>query len=269
MTVSVAPDVQSQERDPKIIDQWPTVSWSQEYPPSPRLLVCSQASPVANIIQAYAGYLCDLFDGEISSFDKEANTRACFDRLINKTKYGYDLVIFGESRQSLLSRLVAGSAGRKAVEQIPASVLLARNPRWPIKQILLITRGQSIDEVAVDWALKVAQPGDSRVSVWSVAALNDPAIYTPPDAFAETTLGRQIDRLTRSLPHHNPAEVLRLHRGEAEWQIRREITGHEYDLVVVAADPTDWWQRRLLGELVNPLLEWLDRPILIAKTATV
>lgn len=268
MTISLAPGLKPQEHNPQFIDQWPTVSWSQELHPSPRLLVCTQASPVAEIIQQYASYLCDLLDGEISSFDREANTRACFDRLINKTKYGHDLVIFGEPHQSLLNKLVAGSAGRKAVEQIPTSVLLARNPRWPIKQILLITRGQSIDEVAVDWALKVAQPGNARIFLWGEATINGPATYTPHSS-TDTTLSRQIDRITRSLPYHPPQEVLRHPIDGANRPIKREVTGQAYDLVVVAADPADWWQRRLLGELVNPILEWLDRPILIAKTTAV
>jgi hypothetical protein len=34
----------------------------------------------------------------------------------------------------------------------------------------------------------------------------------------------------------------------------------------MAADASDWWLRRLLGEVVNPLLHWADRPVLIAKT---
>lgn len=235
MTVSVAPGVKSQEHNSQFIDQWPTVSWSQEFHPSPRLLVCSQASPVADIIQQYASYLCDLLDGEISSFDKEANTRACFDHLIDRTKYGHDLVIFGEPRQSLLSKLVAGSAGRKAVEQIPASVLLARNPRWPIKEILLITRGQSIDEVAVDWALKVAQPGNAKIYLWDAATINGPSVYTPRQS-TDTTLSRQIDRIARSLPHHPPQEILRPAADSAIRPIRWEVTAHAYDLVVVAAD---------------------------------
>jgi len=39
----------------------------------------------------------------------------------------------------------------------------------------------------------------------------------------------------------------------------------EYDLVIIAAEPHGRSQRLLLGELMTPLLHWLDRPLLIAK----
>ena len=37
------------------------------------------------------------------------------------------------------------------------------------------------------------------------------------------------------------------------------------DLIVIAADPGDWWMRRLLRELIKPLLRWIDRPVLVTK----
>lgn len=39
----------------------------------------------------------------------------------------------------------------------------------------------------------------------------------------------------------------------------------DYDLIVMAADSPHWWQRRILGELIKPLLSWTDLPVLITK----
>ena len=38
-----------------------------------------------------------------------------------------------------------------------------------------------------------------------------------------------------------------------------------YDLVLIGAEPHGRFYRRLLGELVMPLLRWIDRPLLIAQ----
>ncbi|MCA9950372.1 MAG: hypothetical protein KDE48_12055 [Anaerolineales bacterium] len=40
----------------------------------------------------------------------------------------------------------------------------------------------------------------------------------------------------------------------------------QYDLVIIAAEPYGRMQRFLSGELVTPLLHWLDRPIFIAMS---
>jgi hypothetical protein len=38
------------------------------------------------------------------------------------------------------------------------------------------------------------------------------------------------------------------------------------DLIVIATEPTNRLRRWMVGELVNPLLSWADRPVLIAKS---
>ena len=58
---------------------------------------------------------------------------------------------------------------------------------------------------------------------------------------------------------------LRFHQGSPEQQIQSELEEENYDLIVIAADPADWWLRRVLGEVVNPLLRCRKRSVLVAK----
>ena len=64
------------------------------------------------------------------------------------------------------------------------------------------------------------------------------------------------------------ADSVTIRQGPADWQIKAEVNEGDYDLIVLAADPEDWWTRRILGRLVGPLLGWVDRPVLIAKPST-
>ena len=58
---------------------------------------------------------------------------------------------------------------------------------------------------------------------------------------------------------------LRLRQGEPEWQLRWEIAEGDYDLIVIGADPFRRWRRWLVGDLVTPMLRWVNRPLLVAR----
>jgi nucleotide-binding universal stress UspA family protein len=57
---------------------------------------------------------------------------------------------------------------------------------------------------------------------------------------------------------------LRLRQGHPDRQIRDEVAEGNYDLVLIGAEPHGRLYRRLLGDLVTPLLRWIERPLLLA-----
>jgi nucleotide-binding universal stress UspA family protein len=263
------------QADPAAIDGLLVEIWPEETQNPLRLLVYHQASPIADQVQAYAQYLSDLLASYLSDFQTVAHADATFNNLTEAAD-GYDLVVFGEPDQPLIERLLSGAADLKAAEQIPSSVLVARRPRWPLKRMLLITRGYETDDVAVDWTIRLAQPSNASVTVLAVLpdvpAMCNQAVRMQcglADWLAtDTPLGQQLRRIVERLASWETEGTLRFRQGSPDRQIQCEVAGGDYDLTLIAADHSSWWSRRLLGELVTPLLGWVDRPVLVAKPTT-
>jgi nucleotide-binding universal stress UspA family protein len=247
--------------------------WPEATHHSPRLLIYQSANDRTDQLQAYARYLVDLLGGDATDSCTIARCYATLDDLRPETTHGYDVVVLGETDQSLIERLVSGTVERKILERIAASLLIARYPRWPIRRLLLITRGGETDEAAVDWTVRLAQPSSATVTVLAVAP-DMPAMcretvraqYGLADWLAtDTILGRQLRRIAQRLDHWGAEGTLRFRQGPPDRQIGYEVIEGEYDLIVIAPDPPGMWLRRLQGELVGPLLGKTDRPVLIAK----
>jgi nucleotide-binding universal stress UspA family protein len=125
----------------------------------------------------------------------------------------------------------------------------------------------------VDWIIRLAQPSNAAVTVLAIVpdmpAICNQAVRMPcglADWLAtDTALGRQLRRIAQRLENWGAESTLRFRQGSPERQIQREVVEENYDLIVIASDPPSWWLRRLLGELVTPLLQWANQPVLVAK----
>lgn len=242
-----------------------------------RLLVGCRTCPAAAEVLEYAEYLRDLLNAHLSNVESVAGPEATLEDLVEEARRDYDLVIFGEPDQSLIKRLLAGPVDRRAVERVPTSVLIARQPRQPLRRILLITRCHRLDDVAVDWAVRLAEPSAAALTVLAVTVPPVPAMYDVAARMphglvdwltSDTVLGEQLRYIAWRLVDWERHGTLRLRPGAPEWQIQRELVEGDYDLTIIAADPSGWWQRRLLGQLVSPLLDRANWPVLIAKPTT-
>lgn len=257
--------------DQQLAQIWPDVVWLETL----KILVYHRDSPIANDVKRYAEYMEFLLNGQLASFQLE-QTHANFNDLVEQASCGQDLVIFGEPDQSLIKKILSGPVGCKAAEWVPTSVLVARQPRWPLKRVLLITRGYQIDNMAVDWLIRLAQPSRALATVLALtpnsSVMCQRASTAMPCGLAdwlasETPLGHQLRRITQQLTNWEIQGRLHFRQGTLTRQIEQEVAGGDYDLVVVAADPDDWWHRRLVGRVVNPLLQWIDCPVLVAKSS--
>ncbi|HET6443097.1 MAG TPA: universal stress protein [candidate division Zixibacteria bacterium] len=237
--------------------------------PATRLLACIQYGQDEEM-RAYADYLCGLVQGQISYLDIPAKGSI---RHIKKEVGDCDLIVFGEPKRSLLKRLLSGRPCHEAVNEAPVSILVTSRPRWPIQTILLIVQVEETDEAAVDWVGRLAQPSDAKVTILPVLS-SFPSVYVPASseesALGEilspnTQPGRQLRCLSKRLAQWQIESTLRIRQGEPEWQIHWEVLEGDYDLIVIGAEFSDRWRRLLLGELVAPMLAWLNRPLLIAR----
>lgn len=261
------------EGDPVVIDALLAQLWPEMPQHSRRLLACVHANPVVNEILAFTWSIAELLDAHITHYNPaEANLTG--EAWIQKLEQSHcDLILLEEPEQPLIDRVTRGPVYRQIVGRIPSSLLVVRCPRWPLKHLLLIVRGADADDAAVDWVVRLARPSGAAVTalaiVPSAPAMYDRCARMRPrlDALlrTDTPLGRQMRRVAQWLVDWGIQSTLRLRQGTSDMQIQREMAEEDYDLVVVAAMPENWWQRWLQGEVVGPLMSWVDRPVLIAK----
>jgi hypothetical protein len=158
-------------------------------------------------------------------------------KLVEKAALDYDLVIFGAPCQSMLAKLISGPMDCKAADCIPISTLIARCPRWPLKEILLVTRGQLMDNVAVDWAIRLAQASAANIYVLVIVPPMPAMCHQSLRAYSQmgawldtdTMLGWHVERLTHQLMNWDADKRLRFREGEPDWQIQQEVKEENYN----------------------------------------
>jgi nucleotide-binding universal stress UspA family protein len=186
-----------------------------------------------------------------------------------------DLVVFGQGCHQviryLLARPIADNGLASQQRVVPFAVLVAQQPRWPIERILLVICGDSADNVAVDWALRLAQASVAAVTALAVVPAV-PAMYHGLSRMeqslaallrTDTALGRQMHHIAQELAACRIEGTLRLRQGAPDQQICREAVEGDHDLVVTATRPCRWWLRQLKGDPICSLLGRVDRPVLI------
>ena len=235
-----------------------------------QMLVCLPDSAEGCVVREYAHYLRGVLGGRI-----------CYEPMLSKEDVGCirqastncDLIVFGEPQQSWLETLLSGRPCDQAVANSSTSFLLARRPRWPIKRILLVLRIEETDEAATTWLARLVQPGKTAVTILPLVP-SLPALYrlgnpvqTGLDVLLSpnTPSGNYLRYVAQQLKHWQIDGNLHLRQGDPDRQIRDEVADGNYDLVLIGAEPYGRLFRALLGEMVKPLLRWIDRPLLIAR----
>lgn len=269
--------------DPAAIDALLAEVWPEEAHRSLRLLVCAQVSPLAGELCDYVHAIGSLLSARVGYFQATDDASATVDALAEEAGHAdYDLVVFAESDQLLVEWLLSYPTDGKTTERLLSSLLLARRPRWPLRRILLVIRGEELDDRAVDWVVRLAGPSGAAVTVLAMM-LPAPATYgrearPQPGLNAllttDTTLGQQMRRVAQRLVNWEIESTLRLCQGPPSQRIRREIAEGDYDLIAVAAEPIGLsprtkpqgqWSHQLPGELALSLLRWSNQPVLIAR----
>jgi nucleotide-binding universal stress UspA family protein len=260
--------------DPAEINARLAEIWPQEEQCLLRVLVCTQDSTIADEVQAYMRGLCDLLGASIDVFQVVGRIGASLDALAEEVQRGgYQLVILLEPDQSPAERLFLGPVVSRVVDRVPASLLIARRPRWPLRRMLLVAQGKEADDSAVDWIVRLARPSGATVTVLTVVPPL-PAMYNWEVRMQQglaallatnTALGRQLRRIARRLVDEGIEGTLRLREGPPDWQIRHELIEGDYDLIAITAETRARWLRRLVGEVTAPLLGSADRPVLVVK----
>jgi nucleotide-binding universal stress UspA family protein len=175
----------------------------------------------------------------------------------------------GKAYLAYLHEILANLAS--CIRSVHKPLLILRNPRWPIKQILFVLRGDQRDMPALEWTLQLACASQAAVTVLVVHP-DIPAFYTRfPGVQLDLAMLLKLDEgvgiLLRQALHMLKTKgvecQLRMHRAAPDEQIRMEVERRGCDLVVISEEGHGRLWRWYFGEINGPLLRWIDRPTLI------
>ncbi|MEE8568403.1 MAG: universal stress protein [Anaerolineales bacterium] len=258
--------------DVHTIDRLSTELWPEAINHSQYFLTWLPSSSIHAEIKPYAKALSTLMGAHLGHFETSEIGSNAHTALAEETKIAkVDMVIYREPDQPLFRKLFTGSPENKLVDLLSSSLLCARKPRWPLKKILLVIRGEGADETAIDWTLRLAKQSGASVTVLPLIA-HFPTIYAhmrptmPALLTTEDTLGRKLRSVAHRLVDWEIEGTLRIREEMPSQQIRCETIEGNHDLIVIATEPPNRLRRWMVGELVDPLLSWADRPVLIAKS---
>jgi len=234
------------------------------------LTVCGASGPAQGEVWAYAQALAALLGGTL----QPATTPSDLDETVREEDAPTgDVLLFDSGQHPWIHRVLARLSA--AEPDTPRALLITEQPRWPIRHILVILWGDEADEGAIGWAERIAEPGASTVTVLAVVP-PVPAMYRgcarmeqglPALLSSATPLGCQTRRATQKLVQAGVDCVLRLREGSPDWEVAREVSSGDYDLIIITSRPSPWWRRWLEGDLVGTLLRIAGRPLLVARPA--
>ena len=261
--------------DAQVIDSLLAKFWEKASSPTSELLLWASTRAFADEIEAYAEDLATLLGAHLSRFETPKTGNEAYRVLASEVKRTKaDIVILGSNEQTTLNRLLEVRPEYTLADRLSTSLLVVRQPCWPIINVLLVLRNEGKEETAVDWTVRFAQPSCADVTVLPLTIPapamcdQDPRLSYSIDTLltSDSKLGKKLRFVAQRLVDSEINGTLRLREEPPIWQIRFELLEKDYDLIVIDCKPRNRLCRWMLGELVNPLLSRTDIPVLITKT---
>lgn len=225
-------------------------------------------------VEIYANHLADLLGAHLRHFVPTTLSNKGYQPVSPETAFteAGDIRL-EEQERSNNKELIDKFPAKKIVDRHINSLLVVRQPRWPIKNFLLILRNTSVDETAIDWTIRIARSCRAKVTILPIS-IPVPTMYQRYYAMVsnmdkilspDTDFGKNLRLVAQILVNSEVNGTLRLRQESPTWQIRFELLESEYDLVVIDQKPSNTFWNWILDELTNPLLSWTERPVLITS----
>lgn len=259
----------SQEID-RILDEiWPSNPGQN----SLRILAWNPTPTNGAVIQPIAASLAEGLKAELHWLDLPWDGRATVDGILAEaTKFQADLVITQNLEPEGLRGWLHSKRLQKLVERLPASLLIARNSHWPLKNLLLVVQdGSERTDAALQWTIRLGRACQAHITVMPLLP-PVPRLYgqflqhnLPALLDANDPLGRKLRWIAHQLSEGDLQGSLKLGEGFPLEQLEGELQASNPGLVLVAAGPGGPVKGWMFGDLVNDLADGLNHNLLIAK----
>jgi len=233
-----------------------------------RIVVQTPGINTGPAFRMYCEYLSTLLHGQTTyqlASNGDGHSRS------NWSATSHDLILYDLPEQRQIT-LQAEYIKQQNVRQEPPTILLVQQPCWPIRKILLVIRVEASETLAVDWAGRLAHLCGAQLTILplvpSQALVSGPVSHLKNGVESlltqNTPSGEQLRTFLQQLQQWQVNGTLRVRQGDPLWQICLEIDDGKYDLVIIGAEQHSRFRRLLFGELVCPLVNRINRPLMIA-----
>ena len=175
---------------------------------------------------------------------------------------GSDMVVITSSRVGGYPR--KESVSKDSLPKISCSVVIARNPKEKIKQILMLTGGLKVSESMIRIGAKIASVLNAKVTLMHVTA-NVPSMYTGLGTIEEsleellktdTPVAKHLRKCAQLLDTYNVPSDLKLKHGEPVYEIIKEVDEGNYDFMIMGASGAstglkEWFLRNVTKDVID------------------
>lgn len=258
----------------KAIDKLLAVSRESVGYPTPNFLYWQSIKNTTTNEESYAEALSAMLGARLKQFKTKKMGKNAYRELTQELEqYQAEMLILGTIDPPIIKELIELYSGTFPIERIPASLLMVKQPRWPLKSILLILKNEITDESAIDWAVRIAQSSKAKIAILPLTvAIPDINLQDlHGNAHISTlltrncTMGNNLRSVARRLVDSDINGNIVLRQESPFQQICFELLERNYDLVVISVQHRDHLKHFLHGNLIKLLMKRLDLSVLVTK----
>lgn len=233
-------------------------AWRDEAPDTPQILCFSAPDGPG---RRAADQLAAALTGQVTFLDRAASTIET--ALTVARGGGYSLAVVETENGRSISQLARDSA---------TPLLVVRGGQVSMRRILLVLRGHSPDDSALDWLIPLGQATGGSITLLAVTPSVLPPYLHGVEPLQGISLllsndndaGEHIASCKQRLGKAGIHGTLKLRQGPLESQIADEVGAGAYDLIAIAAEAHGEFVQRALQEIEGRSLH-TDLPILVIK----
>ena len=200
------------------------------------------------------------------------------DEIIHETQTGrYDLVIIDDRHPGWLRRIVKISAAKRIAEQAACSVMIVRGKIGtnPIRNVLFCDSGAAGSTLVrkLNTQLDGLLNGEQDITILHIMSqisagpgISGQQLRSEADQLIEahTPEGNLLDQDVQSFTQLGIRSRPKVRHGLVVDEISLEANSGGYDLIVIGAHQHNW-QRFLLDDLSDKIIERAEHPVLVVK----
>jgi len=252
---SIAPIYGSAEEIRSALD----AVWRDEETRDSQLVLCLGSA--AGSGTKMAGILAESLSAQVTFLDANLNNIETALTVAREGKYNLTALEVADGQS--IARLARDSS---------TSLLLVQGNHTPMKKILLVLRGHSPDDSALNWLIPLGQTVEASITLLAVMPSILPAYAHGAEKLQglamllsnDNEAGDHVLDCVRRVRDAGLEGFLKLRQGILEAEIADEVAGGDYDLIAIAAEAHGEFVQQVLLELESRKLHE-GRPILVLK----
>lgn len=268
-----------------------------------RILICVSGLPFAeptirfgNLVAALSASkvtLLTVVDGRVKKKEAAAmlaQAQAMLDVPVDKMKVrkgqsveeiveeacnkGYDMIVVGSRVMTRFTQMLLRSVTQQVTKKAPISVLVVKEERPSLKNILICTGGQKLNRGVIEQGAKLAKAAQATVQLLYVtnpapgmyAGLGNMDETLPELLQSNTPIAQHLRWAARYLAEQGVPGKINVRYGIVSEEILREASENDYDLLVIGARAELSLLNELLMEKVTPqIVEHAPHSVLVVR----